>query len=144
VLTLFLYWNRRLAMGVGRRKLAQEAAARRTMELEASRKAAVSLMEEAEGQRKRAEGALEELAESRAMLEVDEKRLNLLMVLSREASQLEVQILCERIVDIAVAITHSEVGYLHRVDDDQNILHLVAWNARVLDWGSVSASRSRR
>jgi signal transduction histidine kinase/DNA-binding response OmpR family regulator len=141
VLTLFLYWNRRLAMEVGRRKQAQEAAAGRTRELEASRKAALSLMQEAESQRNRAERVLEELAESRAMLEVDEKRLNLLMVLSREASQLDMQILCERIVDIAVTITDSEVGYLHRVGDDQNTLHLVAWNAkaRSISTGDLSS-----
>ncbi|MEW8000910.1 MAG: ABC transporter substrate binding protein [Candidatus Thiodiazotropha endolucinida] len=139
LLTLFFYWNRRLALEVARRKQAQESVHRRSIELEqanmdlsASREAALNSMQEAEGQRERAEEALQSLAKSQTKLELDEKRLKMLMALSREAPQLDLQTLCEHAVDIAVAISDSEVGYLHIVNEDQETLRLVAWNARAL------------
>ncbi|MCI5143439.1 MAG: hypothetical protein D3909_17305, partial [Candidatus Electrothrix sp. ATG1] len=118
VLMVFINRNRRLSGEIDRRKRTE--------------KTALNLMKAADVQRQRAENVLQELAEFQAKLEINEQRLDLLMALSREASQLNEQMLCECALDIAVAITDSEVGYLHMVNDDQNTLRLVAWNTKAL------------
>jgi signal transduction histidine kinase/DNA-binding response OmpR family regulator/ABC-type amino acid transport substrate-binding protein len=118
VLMFFFKHNRRLSKEIARRKRTE--------------KMAMNLMKAADVQRQRAEDALKKLADSQAKLKANEQRLDLLMALSREASQIDEQTLCEYALDIAVAVTDSEVGYLHIVNDDQNTLRLVAWNATAL------------
>lgn len=62
----------------------------------------------------------------------NEQRLNLLLDLSKVAAKLTEKEILERSLDIAVEVTHSRVGYLHLVNDDQENLTLSTWNAETL------------
>ncbi|GAB6043467.1 hypothetical protein JCM17961_41450 [Endothiovibrio diazotrophicus] len=68
------------------------------------------------------------LAESHALSETNERRMQMLLELDRAAPTLDERELCDRALDIAVAVTNSEIGYLHMVNDDQRTLTLVTWN----------------
>ncbi|MBF0097310.1 MAG: bacteriohemerythrin [Magnetococcales bacterium] len=63
----------------------------------------------------------------------DEQRLRMLIELDQDLLQLDEADLCRRLLDIAVAVTNSTVGYLHLVDEDQETIRLVVWNQTVMD-----------
>jgi len=62
----------------------------------------------------------------------NERRMAMLLDLNRAAPRLTEPELCDRALDIAVEMTRSEVGYLHLVNEDQNTISLVSWNAATL------------
>jgi signal transduction histidine kinase/CheY-like chemotaxis protein/HAMP domain-containing protein len=62
----------------------------------------------------------------------NERRLQNLVSLSKEADTLDDKTLMDRILDIAVDATASKIGYLHLVDEDQESLKLMTWNGETL------------
>lgn len=62
----------------------------------------------------------------------NETRLRKLLELNREASGLSEKELCTRALDIAVEVTDSVIGYLHMVNENQETIRLVTWNAAAL------------
>lgn len=74
------------------------------------------------------------LSESTHELQKNERRLDLLLELSKAAPKLNEKELLERSLDIAVEVTDSQVGYLHLVNDDQETLTLSTWNKTTLEF----------
>ena len=70
--------------------------------------------------------------QEQAYRRLNERRLDLLLALNREASMLDERELCSRALDIAVEVTESRVGYLHLVNEDQETISLMAWNQEAL------------
>ncbi|MBF0181600.1 MAG: PAS domain S-box protein [Magnetococcales bacterium] len=58
----------------------------------------------------------------------NEQRLRLFLELDRELAKLNETEVCLRALEIAVAVTSSEVGYMHIVNEDQESLRQVTWN----------------
>ncbi|MBF0311163.1 MAG: response regulator, partial [Magnetococcales bacterium] len=65
--------------------------------------------------------------------EKNEQRLAMLLEMNRKAPGLSEKELCTLAVDIAVSLTDSRIGYLHRVNADQETIRLVTWNAATLE-----------
>ncbi|MBF0620727.1 MAG: PAS domain S-box protein [Magnetococcales bacterium] len=63
---------------------------------------------------------------------INEHRLSMLLDLNRVASKLDEKELCTRALDIAVEVTGSKIGYLHMINEDQETIQLVTWNAAAL------------
>jgi len=78
------------------------------------------------------------LSESSHELQKNERRLDLLLELSKAAPKLSEKELLERSLDIAVEVTDSVVGYLHLVNDDQETLTLSTWNKTTLNFLSFA------
>ncbi|MCW8914922.1 MAG: transporter substrate-binding domain-containing protein [Magnetovibrio sp.] len=76
-------------------------------------------------QRAKAEAQLAARTED---IRLNERRLALLLQLSKDASQLSETQILEHSLDIAVEVTKSLVGYLHLVNADQQSLTLSTWN----------------
>ncbi len=72
------------------------------------------------------------LAERTAELQLNERRLNMLLALSKSIPKLTEKEILERALDIAVEVTKSKVGYLHLVNNDQKTLALSTWNQTTL------------
>jgi PAS domain S-box-containing protein len=66
-------------------------------------------------------------------LEKNELRLSKLLELNRNTSEINEKELCSRALDIAVELTDSVIGYLHMVNEDQETIQLVTWNAAALE-----------
>jgi diguanylate cyclase (GGDEF)-like protein/PAS domain S-box-containing protein len=62
----------------------------------------------------------------------NEKRLQMIIELNRDYGHLSKNELATRGLDIAVEITDSKIGYLHKVNDDQNHITLMSWNREAL------------
>ncbi|MBF0470424.1 MAG: response regulator [Gammaproteobacteria bacterium] len=58
----------------------------------------------------------------------NEQRMRAIEWLSNQSSNLSERELCDKALNIAVAITDSEIGYLHFVNEDQETLSLGTWN----------------
>ena len=67
-----------------------------------------------------------------------EERLRLVMQLNNEASDLSEQAFFDRALEIAVKITASHVGYLHRINEDQRTIALTSWSRETLAHCSVA------
>ncbi|MBF0183268.1 MAG: bacteriohemerythrin [Magnetococcales bacterium] len=68
----------------------------------------------------------------------NEQRLRMLMELDQDLLQLKEVDLCRRLLDIAVAVTNSVVGYLYLVDEDQATVRLSVWNQAATDLCGVT------
>ncbi|MEO5362118.1 MAG: bacteriohemerythrin [Magnetococcus sp. DMHC-8] len=62
----------------------------------------------------------------------NEQRLRMIMALDQDLLHLSEIDLCRRLLDIAVAVTDSMIGYLHVVAEDQETIRLMVWNQTAL------------
>ena len=76
------------------------------------------------------------LAQALNRIQMHEEQMAHLLDLSQRAQYLSEQEVCNVVIDLAVKITNSRIGYLHMVDDDQDTVSLVAWNAEALTYCS--------
>lgn len=58
----------------------------------------------------------------------NENRLRMLLDLNKDAPKLSERAILAKALDVGVAVTHSKIGYLHLVNDDQETLTLSTWN----------------
>ncbi|OSM06252.1 ATP-binding protein [Magnetofaba australis] len=75
---------------------------------------------------------ISERKQQEAVRRINAKRMQLLLELNRAAHKLSEKELSKRSLDIAVAVTHSEIGYLHTVNEDQESIRLGVWNDAAL------------
>jgi PAS domain S-box-containing protein len=61
-----------------------------------------------------------------------------LLELSEQSLNLSEREVCDQALDIAVAATESQIGYLHLLNDDQNTISLCTWNKQALEHCSAS------
>ena len=60
---------------------------------------------------------------------LSEARMAQLMALAAESAQLDEQTLAQKAMDTIEALTHSKIGFLHMVSDDQQEIELLAWSS---------------
>ncbi len=77
--------------------------------------------------------AEEKYRKEEAFRKKNEKRLEMLLELNKQAPKLSEEELAHAALDIAVEITESKIGYLHTVHDDQNHITLLTWNNEALN-----------
>jgi nitrogen fixation negative regulator NifL len=127
------FWERYRAMTVGL-AIIFIALSATTIGLLISRRrrmAAEKLLIESEGlYRLRLDAALEQQRRH-------EEGLELLLELNQAAQRMTERQIFDRALEIAVTTTRSEIGYLHQLDEDQNTIALVAWNAEALKYCSA-------
>ncbi|MBF0295059.1 MAG: PAS domain S-box protein [Magnetococcales bacterium] len=58
----------------------------------------------------------------------NEQRLRMFLELDRDLTRMNEAEVCLRALEIAVAVTNSDVGYLHIVNEDQESLRHITWN----------------
>ncbi len=71
-----------------------------------------------------------ELQAANRRLRLSDLRLNAMLALSQQASQMSEGELLQRGIDEAVRLTESQVGYLHMINDDTQTLRLVTWSSQ--------------
>lgn len=71
---------------------------------------------------------LHEAAETLALSQLNEARLNSLLTLSEQAHHLTEQDIISLGLEEAVRLAQSQIGYLHFINDDQQTLQLFAWS----------------
>jgi PAS domain S-box-containing protein len=65
-------------------------------------------------------------------LRLSDERLNALFTLSQRAANLSERELLQLGIEEAVRLTHSKIGYLHFLNDDQETIELVTWSRDTL------------
>ncbi len=65
--------------------------------------------------------------------QTNEERLQLMLALNNDSVMLSEKAFFDRAVEIAVKVTHSQAGYLHKINPDQNTLSLVSWNRETIN-----------
>lgn len=103
----------------------QELVEERTRELSQSRKAALSLMQDANLQAQRAETAL-------ARLQLNESRLRALQSLN-EMTDASTREITDFALEEAVTLTRSSFGYIYFMSEDENVRSVHRWTKATVD-----------
>jgi two-component system CheB/CheR fusion protein len=77
-------------------------------------------------------GDIDALKRADEVLRVNESRLKTLLQISQQAMDLEENAIIQRILEEAVLLTRSKIGYFHVLNEDQNTTRLCAWSEEVL------------
>jgi PAS domain S-box-containing protein len=72
------------------------------------------------------------LEQANTRLRINDERLNAMFGISQSAMQLSERELLQLGIEEAVRLTHSEIGYLHFLNDDQETIELAAWSRATL------------
>ena len=73
-----------------------------------------------------------ELKQTEESLRLDESRLNSLLYLAGEVEQLSEREIVQRVLEEAVHLTRSQIGYFHFVNEDQESIELHTWSRATL------------
>jgi len=79
--------------------------------------------------------ALEDITERKRAeeaLQLNESRLEALFNLSQQAAGLDEKAIIQLILEEAVRLTKSKIGYFHFINEDQNTIQLFTWSEEVL------------
>ncbi|MFO1424082.1 MAG: PAS domain S-box protein [Candidatus Competibacteraceae bacterium] len=77
-------------------------------------------------------GRTAELEAANRQLQVSDLRLKAMFEMSQQAEAMDERELLQRGIEEAVRLTHSTIGYLHFVNDDQETIQLYTWSADTL------------
>jgi PAS domain S-box-containing protein len=79
-----------------------------------------------------------ELADANRRLSMNDRRLSAMFALSQKMHQLDEQALLQMAIEETVTITHSQLGYIYFVNEDQTTLSQIAWASATKTDGPAS------
>ena len=106
---------------------------------ERARRVALNLMEDAQLARAQVEAALERSRASEMTLALQARRAQALLELPLAAERLDEAGFMQRGLELAQALTESQVAFIHFVNEDRAAVELAAWSPGTLDADSLAA-----